>query len=106
MAKLTQTERLAVVETNIKNLDEKVEAGFLEVKGSLKDLAASLQLYVTTTVTHTQLTERVAELNSEIAKLGLELEQTKKRNALQTWVTGTLSAILGVTLTVLIQRAF
>lgn len=35
-----------------------------------------------------------------------EFEAFKKRNSLQTWLVGTLSAVFGVVLTVLIQSYF
>lgn len=106
MATLTQAERLMKLETNVDNLDKKVEVGFADLKTDLKELTMTVQGLVPTLVTQTQLTERVTELDKEIVGLKADLSLSSRRNSYQTWVTSTLTAIFAVVLTVLIQSYF
>lgn len=83
MAKHTQEERMAIVETK---LDIVIE--------QLKATNDKLDSLLPTFVTKNELSDAIKPLHKEIAAL-------KRRN----WVLNTLSAILGVTLTVLVQMA-
>lgn len=104
--KLTMAERMIKLETNVDNLKGQVEAGFTDVKNDLKLITATVQNLVPTLVTQAQLAEKVTDLDKEILVLKKELHQAKSKNTIQTWITSTLSAILAVVLTVLIQSYF
>lgn len=106
MNTLTQAERLMKLETNVENLDKKVEIGFADIKGDLKELAGTVQQLVPTLVTQTQLTEKVADLTTDIASLKVDLANAKRKNNYQVWVTSTSTAVLAVVLTILIQNYF
>lgn len=100
---MTTAERIMKLETNVENLDKKVDAGFADLKTDLKELSLTVQQLVPTLVTQTQLTERITDLDKEIAQLKLEIVTAKRKSSVQTWVTSSLSAVLAVVLTVLIQ---
>lgn len=70
---------------------------------SQKSITTKLDMLIPTFVTQPQLAEKTTALTTEIAGLKLELINAKKRSALQTWLTGTLSAAFGVFMTILIQ---
>lgn len=94
------------VETNLLNLDKKVTEKFAETNTAIKDLATTVNLAVATFVTQAQLTEKLTDVDKEIITLKSDLVSAKKRSALQTWLTGTLSAIFGAILAILIQAYF
>lgn len=96
-------ERLVAVETNLKNLDTKVTDSFSELKDSVKEVNYQLRELVPAVVTHEQLNEKLTERDKAITAVRLEVVQAKKRTALQTWLTGTLSAVFGVVMTILVQ---
>lgn len=106
MTTITQAERLMKLETNVDNLDKKVDAGFSDVKTDLKALNSTVQSLIPTLVTQTQLTEKVTDLNSEIVQLKTDLESSKRKSSIYTFITSSLSAILAVILTILIQAYF
>lgn len=85
MTRPTEIERLAVVENNINALAVTVKEGFAETKESIKEVNHKLDQSLPTFATKA------------------ELEQYKKKSSLQVWLTGTLSAIFGVVMTILIQ---
>lgn len=95
MSEVKDQERLAVLETKVDSIID-----------SQKSITTKLDMLIPTLVTQSQLNEKTAALNAEIAALKLELSTTKRRSALQTWLTGTLSAALGALLAVLIQGYF
>lgn len=103
---LTQAERMVKVETNLSNLNEKVDTGFSQINTSIKDLGVEIRTLVPTLVTQKQLTEKVTDLEKKLVELNLELVTSKKRSSFQTWLTSSLSAILAVVLTILIQNYF
>lgn len=70
---------------------------------SQKTMTTKLDMMIPTLVTQSQLSEKTTVLNAEIASLKLELLNARKRSALQSWLTGTLSAAFGVVMTILIQ---
>jgi hypothetical protein len=85
---LTEEARLAVVENNINLLSVTVKEGFAETKESIKEINAKLDRALPAYATKQ------------------ELESLKKKSSLQVWVTGTLSAILGIVMTILVQNYF
>ena len=94
------------LETNVENLDKKLETGFADVKTDIKTLSATVQQLVPTLVTQTQLADKVNQMTKEIGVLKLDLQAAKRKNALTVWVTSSISSILAVILTVLIQEYF
>ena len=95
------------LETNVENLDKKLETGFADVKTDLKTLSESVQQLVPTLlVTQTQLADKVNDMTKEIGVLKLDLQAAKRKNTLTVWITSTLSAVLAVILTVLVQEYF
>lgn len=101
-----ETERLAVVETNITNLDKKVDTGFADLRADVKALTATVQQLTTNFVTHPQLTEKTADLEKEIVTLKQEVINAKRKNSYQVWITSTLTAGFAIVLTILIQNYF
>lgn len=81
MTNKSQEERLAVLETKMDIVIKQQE-----------DTNEKLGKLVTTLAT-----------KSELERLAMELENAKKKHALQTWVTGTLSAVFGAVMTLLIK---
>lgn len=104
--KQTTGERLVAVETNLKNLNERVDTGFTEIKGSIKELSTQINVLVPTLVTQAQMSEKVSDLQKELSSMKLELTNAKRKSSLQTWLTSTMSAIVAVILTILIQAYF
>lgn len=84
MANPTELERLVVVETK---LDAVIEQNKL-MTAKLDDLLGS---YVPR-----------AEYEKDMKDMELKIERAKKRTSLQTWVTGSLSALFGAILMYLI----
>jgi hypothetical protein len=84
----TELERLVVVETKLDALIEQNKT----MVGKLDDLLGN---YVPR-----------AEYDKDLEILRGEIEQAKRRSALQTWVTGSLSAIFGAVMAILIQGYF
>lgn len=106
MATKQENERIAVVETNLINLDKKVEVGFADIKSDVKTLTVTVQQLVPTLVTQTQLTEEVADLTADIASLKVDLANARRKNSYQVWITSTSTAVMAVVLTILIQNYF
>lgn len=94
------------LETNVQNLDKKVETGFADIKTDLKSLSLTVQQLVPTLVTQTQLTEKVADLMTDIATLKVDLANAKRKNSYQVWVTSSTTIVFTVALTILIQSYF
>lgn len=84
----TELERLVVVETKLDALIEQNKA----MVSKLDDLLGN---YVPR-----------AEYDKDLEILRSEIEQAKRRSALQTWITGSLSAIFGAVMAILIQGYF
>ena len=106
MATITQAERMMRLETNVENLDKKLETGFADVKTDIKTLSTTVQQLVPTLVTQAQLADKVNQMTKEIGELKLDLLAAKRKNTLTVWLTSTLSAVLAVILTVLVQEYF
>lgn len=83
MTNLTDGERLVAVETK---LDIVLE--------TLKKLDEKTESFSTNLVPRTEYEEAIAKLETQI-------ELAKKKTSMQTWVTGTLSAVLGIILTLI-----
>lgn len=94
MAK-TELERLVAVETKMDTVIEGV-----------KDLQHKFDSIMPTVVNHVQFTEYKESQALELTSLKQELEKTKLRNTVNVWITGTLSAILGAIMAILIQSFF
>lgn len=84
MDKLTEGERLVALETKMNTVLDNQKTQADEFKTLNNTLSNLLPTYATKA----------------------ELEILKKRNALQTWLVGTLSAGFGVIMTILIQSYF
>lgn len=84
----TEIERLVVVETKLDALIK-----------SQSDLNAKMDTLMGNYVPR-------SEYEKEISELRLEMEKTRARSNLQTWLTGTLAALFGVVMTILIQNYF
>lgn len=91
----TDGERLERVEANLENLTQIVTAMSNDVKTIITEQNNARLSNVTR-----------PELASEIAAIRIELESAKKKSAVQTWVTGSLSALFGVLLTLLLTFFF
>lgn len=91
MTKLTETERLVAVETNLANLTKTVEEGFKELKDSIKGVNERFDRLTPTLVTEAKHTEDIADLRKEINEI------KGKR-----WVQNTLSAIFGSVMALLV----
>lgn len=88
MTKLTELERLVAVETK---LDIVIE--------QQKKLVEKFDDLLLSYVPRTEYEETLKALDNKI-------ELAKKRTALQTWLTGTLSAIFGAVLAILVKSFF
>ena len=80
-------ERLVAVETKLDMLIESNK----EVAKSLKSLQSD---YV-----------RKRDYENDLADLNVKIETTKRKSAIQVWLTSTLAALFGVIMTILVQRA-
>ena len=80
-------ERLVAVETKLDMLIESNK----EVAQSLKSLQSD---YV-----------RKREYEADLAEVNIKIENTKRKSAIQVWLTSTLAALFGVIMTILVQRA-
>ena len=98
MTTLTQTERLAVLETKVDTVLEAVEKTSIKIDG----LGGSLNAYAK----KTELYNAVAERNKIVASLEKRVEDMAKAHTWTVWLTGTFSAAAGITLTLLIEKAF
>jgi len=88
----TELERLVAVETKMDTVIEGV-----------KDLQKKLDQVLPTVVNHTQFAEFKEANALEIAELKKEMEKTRLKNTITVWITGTLSVIFGVVMTILVQ---
>lgn len=91
MAK-TELERLVAVETK---MDTAIEG--------IKDLQHKFDTLMPTIVNHQQFTEYKESQALEIAELKKEMMRTKLKNTITVWITGTLSAVFGVVMTILVS---
>ena len=97
MTKLTESERLYVVETKLDTVLNAVE----KTNNKIDELTTSLARYAT----RAELEAAIIERNAEIAALKEADKLLAKRHQLQVWLTGTFSMAFGVGLTILIDMA-
>lgn len=91
MTNKTELERLVAVETKIDMLLESNR----ELISAFKNMQAEQSTYI-----------QRAQHEADILALENKIEQSKRRSAMQTWLTGTLAALFGVIMTILIQAYF
>lgn len=87
-----EDERLAIVETKVDTVIENQKQQALEQKVFIDKLNNMLPTFVT-----------IFTFEQKIKELDRELANTKKKNSLQVWVTGSMSAIFGSILTFLLM---
>lgn len=87
-----------MVETKLDNVLSTVE----KTNTKIDDLSASLARYAT----RLELEEAIIERNTQIAELKKVDAELAKRHALQVWLTGSLSALFGAVMAILIKIAF
>lgn len=92
MSTMTELERLVAVETKMDTVIEGV-----------KDLQKKFDLVMPTVVSHPQFSEYKQAQAFDMAELKKDMLRTKLKNSITVWITGTLSAIFGVILTILVQ---
>ena len=97
MTKLTESERLYVVETKLDTVLDAVE----KTNNKIDELTTSLARYAT----RAELEAAIIERNAEIAALKEADKLLAKRHQFQIWLTGVFSMAFGVGLTVLINMA-
>lgn len=97
MTKLTESERLYVVETKLDTVLDAVE----KTNNKIDDLTTSLARYAT----RAELEAAIIERNTEIASLKETDRLLAKKHQFQVWLTGAFSMAFGVGLTVLINMA-
>ena len=97
MTKLTESERLYVVETKLDTVLNAVE----KTNNKIDELTTSLARYAT----RAELEAAIIERNAEIATLKEADKLLAKKHQLQVWLTGVFSMAFGVGLTVLINMA-
>lgn len=88
MQQPSEFERLVIVETKLDALiksNEKLVAKFDQVMGN----------YVVKT-----------EYDRDLENLRLEIDSAKRKTSLQTWITGSLAALFGIVMTLLVQNYF
>ena len=98
MTRPTESERLYVVETKIDTVLTAVE----KTNTKIDELSDSLARYAT----RLELEEAIIDRNTQIAELKKADAELAKRHALQVWLTGSLSAVFGAVIAVLIKIAF
>lgn len=97
MTKLTESERLYVVETKLDTVLNAVE----KTNTKIDDLTTSLARYAT----RAELESAIIERNAEIAALKEADVLLAKKHAFQVWLTGAFSMAFGMGLTILINMA-
>lgn len=89
----------------INQLAERFETGFQVIKSSIEELKVNQNNFSRNDILDLKLKEmdtRILELSNKDKELELKIDRLKQRSALQVWVTGSLSAILGSVLTFLV----
>ena len=97
MTKLTESERLYVVETKLDTVLDAVE----KTNNKIDELTTSLARYAT----RAELEAAIIERNAEIATLKEADKLLAKKHQLQVWLTGVFSMAFGMGLTILIDMA-
>lgn len=91
----SEAERLVAVETKLTN-----------VEATVNKIDHKIDALLPTFVTQPQVADLKEEFNDKIMELKGEILVTKRRSALQTWLTGTLAAVFGAMMAVLVQGYF
>lgn len=99
MTTKTELERLVAVETNLTNLIEAVKQNSQDTKDGFKEINGKLEEMRNNYVSRTDYDDDINELKKDI-------ENAKRKSGLQVWLTGTLSAIFGVVMTILVSAFF
>lgn len=89
----------------INQLAERVDTGFQVVKEAIEDLKTNQTNFSRNDVLDLKLKEidvRLQELSSKDKELEIKLDTLRQRSNFQTWITGSLSAVLGSVLTFLV----
>ena len=97
MTKLTESERLYVVETKLDTVLDAVE----KTNNKIDELTTSLARYAT----RAELEAAIIERNAEIDALKETDKLLAKKHQFQVWLTGVFSMAFGVGLTLLINMA-
>ena len=97
MTKLTESERLYVVETKLDNVLDAVE----KTNNKIDELTTSLSRYAT----RAELEAAIIERNAEVASLKEADKLLAKKHQFQIWLTGAFSMAFGIGLTILINMA-
>ena len=97
MTKLTESERLYVVETKLDTVLNAVE----KTNNKIDELTASLARYAT----RAELEAAIIERNAEISALKEADVLLAKKHVFQVWLTGAFSMAFGVGLTILLNMA-
>lgn len=99
MTNKTELERLVAVETNLDNLIKAVDRNTQDTKQAFEKINTKLEAMSQNYVNRADYDKDKEELKSEI-------EAAKRKSGLQVWLTGTLSAVFGVVMTILVQAFF
>lgn len=91
-AKQTESERLVKLEVKVENIENLVK----KMDGKLDDILKEQGSVRLQTVTR-------KELEIELEALRIDIKDTKKKNAFQVFITGSLAALFGSILTLLIS---
>lgn len=89
----------------INQLAERFETGFRVIKASIEELKVNQNNFSRNDILDLKLKEmdtRILELSNKDKELELKIDKLKQRSALQVWITGSLSAVLGSVLTFLV----
>ena len=97
MPRLTESERLYVVETKLDTVLDAVE----KTNNKIDELTTSLARYAT----RSELEAAIIERNAEIAALREADKLLAKKHQFQIWLTGAFSMAFGTGLTILINMA-
>lgn len=89
----------------INQLAERFETGIQTIKESLEEVKANQNNFGRNDILDLRfkdLDTKMLELSNKDKELELKIDKLKQRSALQVWLTGSLSAILGSVLTFLV----
>lgn len=89
----------------INQLAERVDTGFQVVKEAIEDLKTNQTNFSRNDVLELKLKEidvRLQELSSKDKELEIKINSLRQHSNFQTWITGSLSAVLGSVLTFLV----
>lgn len=84
----------------------RVETQLTSVESTVNKIDQKLDVMLPTFVTQTQIAELKEDFDGKVLELKKDLLDSKRKSTLQTWLTGTLSAIFGAVMAILIQAYF